>query len=71
MSLHQSGLGARKLKRRLLARDPYEQQYAGDFLPTERGLCYLYSTAFGFSCNGEECRLEGHASFGEFALNWP
>jgi hypothetical protein len=65
------GTGARKLKRRLLAGDPYEQQDAEDFLPTECGLCYSYSTAFGFSCGGEECQLEGNASFSEFALNWP
>ena len=65
------GTLTRELKRRLLARDPYEQQYAEDFLERECGLCYSYSTAFGFSFGGEQCQLEGNASFGEFALNWP
>ena len=67
--LPRSGLGQRKLKRRPLAPDPYEKQYAEDFLATDCGLCYSHSTAFGFSCGGEECQLEGNASFGEFALN--
>ena len=52
-----------------LPRTPYEKQYAEDFLATDCGLCYSHSTAFGFSCGGEECQLEGNASFGEFALN--
>jgi hypothetical protein len=53
------------------APDSYEQQYAEDF-PQQSVVCvYSYSTAFGLSCGGEECQLEGNASFGEFALNWP
>ena len=31
----------------------------------------LVLNGIGFSCGGEECQLEGDASFGEFALNWP
>jgi hypothetical protein len=65
------GTGARKLNRRPLAQDAYEPPYAEDFLPTECGLFYSYSTAFGLSCGGEKCQLEDNASFGEFAFNWP
>jgi hypothetical protein len=52
------GTGARNLKRRLLGRDPYEQQYAEDFLPTECGLCYSYSRHSASAVAGKSVSLK-------------